>query len=72
MQKKTYIRDGEEKVLIVELHTDKKGNQLLGKWLDVPYIQCIEEGNINLVHNGIKVVIPCDDIMFRDEDTFVI
>lgn len=72
MQKKAHIREGEKKVLIVELHTDRKGNQLLGKWLDVPYIQCVEEGSITLMHDGIKVVVPCDDIMFRDEDTFVI
>ncbi len=72
MQKKAHIREGEKRVLIVEMHTDKKGNQLIGKWLDVPYIQCIEEGNIHLIHEGIEVVVPCDDIMFNDCDVFVI
>lgn len=72
MQKKTYIREGEHKVFIVEPHFDNKGNPLMGKWVDVPYIQCIEEGDIHLVHNGVKAVVPCDDIMFRDDDTFTI
>ena len=44
----------------------------LSKWLDVPYIQCVEEGNMHLTHNGIKAVVPCDDIMFHDSDTFFI
>lgn len=72
MQKKAYIREGEGKVLVVEVHYDSKGNPLLGKWLDVPYIQCVEEGNMHLTHNGIKAVVPCDDIMFHDSDTFFI
>lgn len=72
MRKKAQIREGEAKVLVVEIHFDTQVNPLLGKWLDVPFSQCVEEGNITLMHNGIKAVVPCDDIMFHDSDTFFI
>ena len=72
MRKKAYIREGKSFVLVVEPHTDEEGNQLLGKWIDVPFIQCVEEGNMELLHNGIKAIVPCDDTMFKDCNTFVI
>ena len=59
-------------MFVVEIDFDTQGNPLLGKWLDVPFSQCVEEGNMILMHNGIKAIVPCDDIMFYDKDTFFI
>lgn len=71
-RKWAYLRDGEEKALIAEEYFTMSGVPLVGKWLDVPYPQKVEEGMMHLTYKGEYVRITVDDIMFHSKDLFFV
>lgn len=44
------------------------GEDLLGLWLEVRVLQDAEEGEMELFHNGKKINIPVENLMFRNRD----
>jgi hypothetical protein len=60
------VREG--KNALVAESTILEGEELLGQWLDVPFLQDTEEGVMELFHNGKPVKIPVEHLMFRRSD----
>lgn len=60
------VRQGNNALVSESVMLD--GEDLLGLWLDVPFIQDCDEGEMELFHNGKKIKIPVEKLMFRNRD----
>lgn len=60
------VRQG--KNALVAESTVLDGEELLGQWLTLEYIQDADEGLMELWHNGKMVKIPVEHLMFRRSD----
>lgn len=71
-RKWAYLREGKGMALVAGSYYTQSGINLLGKWLEVPFAQKVEEGVMQLIYKGETVHIPVDDVMFKSGNLFFI